>query len=286
MKTYGIVSTKGGVGKTSFSGNFGAMLADMGQRVLLVDGDFQQSLSSYYQIIHKAPYGLTKLITQKDPSECISHTSVKNLDIVLSDDVHGKLLEWLRESYNHPYFLAAALAKLKNDYDIVIIDSQGARSIMQQSIILASDELIGPIVPGPMESREFFRGTIEMLDSMKPIDGLDMPGPKIPNFNGIIFMQARTNDSKAIAMSIRKEFFAESGGTIKVLSSYIPLMSSYVKASARQLPVHRLEVCRKGPTLSAHDAYLSVVHELLPHLADTIPQWSNGDRIAKAGGVS
>ena len=43
-KIYGVISTKGGVGKTSFSAQFGGILAGMGQRVLLVDADFQQSL--------------------------------------------------------------------------------------------------------------------------------------------------------------------------------------------------------------------------------------------------
>ena len=45
-KTYGIVSTKGGVGKTTVAANLGGILADMNQRVLLIDADFQQSLSS------------------------------------------------------------------------------------------------------------------------------------------------------------------------------------------------------------------------------------------------
>ena len=49
-KTYGIVSTKGGVGKTSLAANLGGILADMGQQVLLVDGDFQQTLSTYFSI--------------------------------------------------------------------------------------------------------------------------------------------------------------------------------------------------------------------------------------------
>ncbi len=42
-----IVSTKGGVGKTTLTANLGALLADVGQRVLLVDADIQPTLSSY-----------------------------------------------------------------------------------------------------------------------------------------------------------------------------------------------------------------------------------------------
>ena len=36
-----IVSTKGGVGKTTLTANLGGLLADLGQRVLLVDADAQ-----------------------------------------------------------------------------------------------------------------------------------------------------------------------------------------------------------------------------------------------------
>lgn len=132
-KKYGIVSTKGGVGKTSVTANLGGILADMGQRVLLVDGDFQQTLSSYYQIRSRAPNGLKSLITRADPTDCISNTSIDNLNIVLSDDPVGKLTEWFRESANHVYYLAAALKRIDDQYDYILIDSQdGARLFSRQ----------------------------------------------------------------------------------------------------------------------------------------------------------
>ena len=41
-------STKGGVGKTTLTANIAALLADIGLRVLIIDGDVQPSLSKYY----------------------------------------------------------------------------------------------------------------------------------------------------------------------------------------------------------------------------------------------
>lgn len=277
-KIYGVVSTKGGVGKTSFSAQFGGILADMGQRVLLVDADFQQSLSSYYQIRQHSPDGLSKLITSANPDGCISQTAIDNLDIVVSDDANQKLLDWLRQSINHSFHLAAGLKKIGDQYDYVIIDSQGARGILQESIILASHELISPIVPEFLDSQEFIRGTVEMLKSLEPADGIGIPMPNIPNLTGLIYKQDRTNDSQTIANVLRKRFHSASDGKVRILSAHIPLMSAYKKAAARRLPVHRVETKRRSdsPTPSAFESYLAVVHELLPHLSDVTPIWENG----------
>ena len=53
-----IVSTKGGVGKTTLTANLGGILADSGYRVLLIDADPQPTLSSYYSFEQRASHGL------------------------------------------------------------------------------------------------------------------------------------------------------------------------------------------------------------------------------------
>ena len=280
-KIYGIVSTKGGVGKTSLAANLGGILADMGQRVLLVDGDFQQTLSTYFQLRTQAHYGLKSLITRADPTDCISKTCLDNLHIVLSDDPLGKLSDWFRESASYIYYLSAALKKLDDEYDYILIDSQGARGILQQSIILASDTLLSPIIPDVLESREFMRGTIQLLKSLEPPPGIAVPMPHIPPLLGLIYRQDRTANAVLIASAIRKQFYTESKGKISILDTFVPFMAAYKKASAACLPVHRVEVKRPGPTASAHDTFLSLVHELLPHLSDIRPEWDRSTGTVK-----
>jgi chromosome partitioning related protein ParA len=285
-KKFGVVSTKGGVGKTSVCANLGGILADMGQRVLLVDGDFQQTLSSYYRISHKAPHGLRTLITRADPTNCISKTNIGNLDIVLSDDPGGKLTDWFKESTNNAYYLAAALKRVDDDYDYILIDSQGARGIMQQSIIISSDALLSPIIPDALETREFIRGTVQMLQSLEPPPGIAVPMAKIPPLLGIIYRQDRTSNAVQIATAIRKQFYDESRGKISILDTWVPYMSAYKKAAGAFLPVHRVEVRRVGPTPSAYETFLALAYELLPHLSDTLPQWDSAPEslAANAGG--
>ncbi|RPZ39692.1 ParA family protein, partial [Pseudomonas aeruginosa] len=51
MKATSVVSTKGGVGKSTTAANLGAFCADAGLKTLLIDLDpVQPSLSSYYEL--------------------------------------------------------------------------------------------------------------------------------------------------------------------------------------------------------------------------------------------
>ena len=59
-----VTSTKGGVGKTTTAANLGALLAQHGMSVLLVDADIQPSLSKYFPITKRAPHGLSMVITR------------------------------------------------------------------------------------------------------------------------------------------------------------------------------------------------------------------------------
>lgn len=62
MLVISIISTKGGVGKTTTAANLGGFAADAGLRVLLVDLDVQPTLSSYYTLTHRAPSGIYELL--------------------------------------------------------------------------------------------------------------------------------------------------------------------------------------------------------------------------------
>src|ERR1700694_2898555 len=97
MIKFTVISTKGGVGKTTLTANLGALLADMGLRVLLIDADVQPSLSKFYPLSgHKPQAGLTEVMVRGEfPAECIPAPIYRNLDIVVSDDPEGRLPHWL-----------------------------------------------------------------------------------------------------------------------------------------------------------------------------------------------
>lgn len=280
-KTYGIVSTKGGVGKTTVAANLGGILADMNQRVLIIDADFQQSLSNFYHIAHRAPLGLREALMNANPESCISQTNIPDLHIIYSNDPKQDIITWLRQSSSHVHYFGAMLTQIQDLYDYVIIDTQGAGGILQESVILASDELISPIPPDYIDSKEFIRGTVKMLCDMELPVALRSIRAALPPLHGLIYRQDKTNHAKLIAQTLRKQFHSQSGGKIKILQTVIANLSSYKKSAGHKLPVHRIEVKRTGPTLSAHDAMLSLVHELEPHLSDINPKWDKNTILNK-----
>ena len=97
MIKFTITSTKGGVGKTTLTANLGALLADMGLRVLMIDADVQPSLSKYFPLARPQPLaGLTEVIVRGQvTAACITKTIYPNLHIVVSDDPEGQLPNWL-----------------------------------------------------------------------------------------------------------------------------------------------------------------------------------------------
>ena len=265
-----VCSTKGGVGKTTLAANLGGLLADLGQRVLLIDADIQPTLSSYYALSARAAQGLTALMQQGSMSTCVSRTTV-GCDLVYSDDPAGRLQDWVLHTPDGRVRLRRTLEGLA-DYDFTIIDTQGAVGPLQDAAVLAAHLLLSPIPPEILSAREFARGTLAMLDRLRPMQFLGAPiGP----LYGLIYRMDRASEATRIAAELKKESFAPSRGAIRILDTIVPSTVAYREAATAGMPIHRYEPRRRGSTPSGRDVMTSVVRELFPHLAgDPDP---NGD---------
>lgn len=275
-KIYGTVCTKGGVGKTTVTANLGALLADMGQRVLLVDADPQQSLSRIYPISFKSAFGLTQLYRNANPESCISKTIIKNLDIVINDDPRGDtgaITNFLRESFTHSQHLSVALQTLRDKYDYILIDTQGAKGIIQESVILAADILISPVQPQILDSREFIHGTVELINKFKPKPGFaSMTSGPLPHVKVLINMWDRTINAVQVSRHLRAEFDRQIDGHISVLDTFIPRLKIYSEATGKREPVHRHEQAHTT-TIPALVTMMELIYELEPKLIGQEPSW-------------
>jgi chromosome partitioning related protein ParA len=255
-----VVSTKGGVGKTTLTANLGALLSDLGYRVLLVDADPQPTLSSYFRIRQLASGGITQLLASSSFEGTISQTEIDNLDIVVSDDPSNKLRDWVRDTPDGRVRLKYLLTKPGLKYDFVLVDTQGAVGPLQDAAVVAADFMLSPIPPEILSAREFMRGTVSMLKRLQSMSRLGAPiGP----LYGIIYRMDRTLDARHIAQELR-EVMGTGKQAIKILETVIPSSVIYREAATQKLPVHRLD--HKGTGAKA--TLLALANELIPNLPE------------------
>lgn len=269
-----VVSTKGGVGKTTLSANLGALLADLGVRVLLIDADVQPSLTRYYPISKRAEFGLSEIIKRGAiTSDCISHVELRGpdglalnpdgcLDIVVANAPEGTLQDWLAQRIDRAIRIRKAVRSpyIDEAYDVVLIDTQGAVGHLQDAAVLAADVLLSPVSPDILTAREFTSGTLELLNRLEP--SADM-GITVPPMKALIYRMERTKDSRDIAKSIRSEY-VNLRARVDVLDATVPHAVAYKQAATAQLPVHWLDPARGGATMH------QLVWELIPSLAGSV----------------
>ncbi len=263
-----VISTKGGVGKTTLTANLGALLADLGLRVLMIDADIQPSLSKYFPLKVQARHGLTHVITTGViTSDAISVVDLPvngTLDIILSDTPEGQLQTWLMNQTYRETRLYRPLhsAELEEQYDVVLIDTQGAVGPLQDAAAIAADILISPIVPEALSAREFLSGTMDLLNRLSG----GVPNmPSLGQVMALVYRQTRTTDARSIAMQIRGEHI-QMAGKVTVLNTVIPSTTAYTNATTARSPVHWFDRTTKGATPCADEVMHQLAWELFPNI--------------------
>ncbi|QCI14051.1 ParA family protein [Pseudomonas putida] len=267
-KRAGQVSTKGGTGKSTGSTNLGAFTADAGLRTLLIDLDpVQPSASSYFPLEYTAPGGIFELLSynETDPAKIISRTSIKNLDVIISNDANNQLNNLILQAPDGRLRLANLMSAFDADYDLILFDTQGARSAMLEMVVLASDIILSPLPPNMLAAREFSRGTIHMMDGLRSYARL---GLTIPHINIIINGLDETADARAIHRTVREIFDGNPDYT--VLQSIIPDAVIFKKAASQGVPAHRLEY--RQPSNRKSPSALSVIRNLA---IEAFPEWKD-----------
>lgn len=160
MKTQVIcfANNKGGSGKSTTCANVGYGLAQLGKKVLLIDGDMQLNLSlSFFpedEVLRMAQseenlyYAIRN---QKDLQDYVISTPYENLDMIPSSTLMSSIEFELFTKWQREFILKRGLAKIRESeqYDYILIDAPPTLGGWVMNILCASDRVVIPVEATP-----------------------------------------------------------------------------------------------------------------------------------------
>jgi len=251
MKIIAVANQKGGVGKTTTAVNLGSALAELGQRILLVDLDPQANATSSFGLQGVDETSLYEaLLGEASITEKILPTRRERLFIVPADiDLAGAEVEIARMP-NHLTRLAETLKPLLADgtFDFVFIDCPPSLGILMSNALAAADELLTPI------QCEYFalEGLVKIVRLVEQVR--DSGANKRLEIGGIVMtmFDGRTNLSAQVVADVR-EHFGE-----RVYETVIPRSVRLSEA-----PSFGKSILEYAPTGAAADAYRALAREFI-----------------------
>ena len=128
-----MVNQKGGVGKTTSTINLGAALAECGRKVLLVDFDPQGALSAGFGANpHELDLTVYNVMMDRkvDIKDVIQGTGVENVDLLPANIDLSAAEVLLVNEVAREQVLASALRKVRDEYDVILIDCQPSLGLL------------------------------------------------------------------------------------------------------------------------------------------------------------
>ena len=248
-KSIAVANQKGGVGKTTTAVNLAAIIANWGNRVLLVDADPQGNATSGIGIQRGSfRRGLYHSVVLDEPlSGIILPTPIQSLSVVPSNkDLAGAEVE-LVEINQREFRLKRALESVEADYDYIIIDCPPSLGLLTLNALTAAKSLLVPI------QCEYYalEGVTELFDTLARIRRLHNPGLMIEGLL-LTMYDERTNLSAAVAADLR-DFYG-----LQVFQAVIPRNVRLAEAPSYGKPIISYDAHSKGA-----EAYSQLAREII-----------------------
>ena len=157
-KVIAFANNKGGSGKTTTCSNVGCAMAQMGKKVLMIDGDMQLNLTiSFFD--EETAYDYAKgekniyraVKDERDLNDYIVETKIDGLDIVPSTSLMSSIEFDLFAKWQREGILKKCLERVraKGYYDYILIDSPPTLGGWVMNVMCASDYVVIPVEASP-----------------------------------------------------------------------------------------------------------------------------------------
>ena len=257
-KTIALVNQKGGVGKTTSTINLGVGLASQGNKVLLVDGDPQHSLTIGLGVTD--PDNLEHTLNtamlaeiEGEPSQwetgIIHHR--EGVDLLPANDELAGIELRLFSAMSREQVLKSVLSHVKDRYDYILIDGMPSLGIVTVNVLVAADSVIIPSEPDFLSTK----GMNLLLKTIGRVRRQINPRLKI---DGIVVTKVdnRTNNAKNIIAALRTTL----DGSIRVFDTEIPRSVRAAEASGEGKSIFAFDP--KGRVAQAYTNLTKEVAEL------------------------
>ncbi len=284
---------KGGVGKTTVTGNVGACLAMQGYKVLMIDADPQASLTSLFgidwaveQITHignllEANSNKKSSLTDADIEASIRHIYDSGmLDLIPSDITLTNIDTWLlQQNYARERLVRELLdshVKIFSRYDVILIDGAPGTSQLAFALMYAAKNLLAVVsLDGQsIKAMEVFQSNVADIQRAYPLEHFSI---RIVA-NGFISSIKASNESLE---TLRKAYPGQ------VEHSIIPHAASFVRQVSLASDENSGPVIEKEPTSSAARAIIDLTQSLIGaydiRLAGLMPVVAHRNRGPKKG---
>ncbi len=203
-----LLNQKGGVGKTTTTVNLGAALADLGQRVLLVDLDPQAHLTLHLGIeLPESEQALSVydllLDAEADPTQAVQIVSERLHAIPSEVDLAAAEIELAQEGDRY-LRLRSHLDCLRDHYDFVLLDCPPSLGLLTINGLACAHEVIVPMQAHFLA----LQGVSKLLDTVSMMAARVNPSLRVSGV--ILCMHDATTKLAAEVVADLETFFEQS----------------------------------------------------------------------------